>query len=154
LKVRSALLLQPAVNQFCLAQTGQVPDSTLPGGFHSALAKLQVPLYTTFSAKDFPLHDTFHLSLRRAKDLGEAAIAGAPPSIYCALGGYGPQGITRGLVTHEIQDSEPYEFPPDTTVLALDGTHNRINGHGDVTNRYTYWALVDQDQQEHERSRE
>jgi pimeloyl-ACP methyl ester carboxylesterase len=147
LKVRSALLLQPAVNQFCLAQTGHVPDSTLPGGFHAALAKLQVPLYTTFSAKDFPLHDTFHLSLRRAKDLGEAAIAGAPPSIYCALGGYGPKGLTRGLVTREIQDSQPYEFLSGTTVLALDGTNNRINGHGDVTNRYTYWALVDQDLQ-------
>jgi pimeloyl-ACP methyl ester carboxylesterase len=147
LKVRSALLLQPAVNQYCLAQTGQVPESTLAGGFHSALAKLQVPLYTTFSAKDFPLHETFHLSLRRAKDLGEAAIAGAPPSIYCALGGYGPQGLKTGVVTREIQDAGQYEFPREATVLALDGTRDRINGHGDVANRYTCWALVDQDQQ-------
>ncbi|MFL6575943.1 MAG: hypothetical protein ACJ8MR_04970 [Povalibacter sp.] len=145
LKVRSALLLQPAVNQFCLAQTGLVPKSAMPGGFNAALAKLAIPLYTTFSGKDFPLHETFHLTLRRAKDLGEAAIAGAPPSIYCALGGYGPQGLRSGVVTTPIQDAGSYDIPAETSVLALDGTQDRINGHGDVANRYTCWALVDQD---------
>jgi hypothetical protein len=147
IKVRSALLLQPAVNQFCLADAGHVPKTTKAGGFHAALDQLRVPLYSTFSAKDFPLHDTFHLALRRSRDLGEVEIAaGAPPSIYCALGGYGPQGLNGGVATLQIQDSGKYEFPASSKVVALDGTHGRINGHGDVANRYTCWALVDQDQ--------
>ncbi|HKE96832.1 MAG TPA: hypothetical protein VKB34_21170, partial [Povalibacter sp.] len=147
-KVRSALLLQPAVNQFCLADAGQVPQSTQPGGFHRALDQLQLPLYSTFSAKDFPLHETFHLSLRRSRDLGEAEIAaGAPPSIYCALGGYGPRGLANGeLATVQIQDAGKYEFATTARVVALDGTAGRINGHGDVTNRYTCWSLAEQDQ--------
>jgi hypothetical protein len=146
-KIRSALLLQPAINQFSLADAGQIPKSSQPGGFRKALDQLALPLYTTYSAKDFPLHDTSHLALRRAKDLGEAEIAaGAPPSIYCALGGYGPRGIASGAaVRAEIQDSGSYEFPASSRVLALDGTAGRINGHGDVTNRYTWWALVEQD---------
>lgn len=146
-KVRSALLLQPAVNQFCLADAGQIPGSAQAGGFRKALDQLALPLYTTFSAKDFPLHDTFHLALRRAKDLGEAAIAaGAPPSIYCALGGYGPCGIANGAAASaQIQDSGSYELSAGSRVLALDGTAGRINGHGDVTNRYTWWALAEQD---------
>lgn len=145
--VRSALLLQPAVNQYCLAAAGQIPKSTQGGGFRRALAQLQLPLYTTFSARDFPLHETFHLSLRRSKDLGEAEIAaGAPPSIYCALGGYGPNGVAAtDLATMQIQDSGTYTFAAGVQVVALDGTQGRINGHGDVSNPYTWWSLVDQD---------
>jgi hypothetical protein len=137
------------VNQFCLAEAGQIPTSVNGGGFRDALNQVQLPIYSTFSAKDFPLHETFHLSLRRAKDLGEAAIAaGGPPSIYCALGGYGPRGLSAGAVAiAPIQDSGQYVIPTGTRVLALDGTQSRINGHGDITNRYACWALVDQDQQ-------
>lgn len=149
-KVRSALLLQPAVNQFCLAEAGQIPKTTTPGGFRKALDQLRLPLYSTFSAKDFPLHDTFHLALRRKKDLGEAEIAaGAPPSIYCALGGYGPSGLTNGAAASvQIQDAGRYEFAAASRVVALDGTQGRINGHGDVANRYTCWSLVEQDQRQ------
>lgn len=147
--VRSALLLQPAVNQYCLAEAGLVPTSVNAGGFRDALTHLRLPIYSTFSAKDFPLHDTFHLSLRRAKDLREAAIAGGAPSIYCALGGYGPRGLrAHTVMTTEIQDSDRYSFTPGTRLLALDGSRDRINGHGDITNRYACWALVDQDQQQ------
>lgn len=147
-KVRSGLLLQPAVNQFCFAEAGRIPKSQKAGGFKPALDRLQGPLYSTFSGKDFPLHETFHLALRRSKDLGEAEIAaGAPPSIYCALGGYGPSGLADGSVVRmQIQDAGTYAIPPGARIVALDGTQGRINGHGDVTNRYACWALVDQDQ--------
>lgn len=147
-KVRSALLLQPAVNQFCFADAGQIPRSAHAGGFRKALDQLSLPLYTTFSAKDFPLHDTFHLALRRSKDLGEAEIAaGAPPSVYCALGGYGPRGLATGATASvQIQDAGAYVFAPANRIVALDGTQGHINGHGDVTNRYACWALAEQDQ--------
>jgi hypothetical protein len=147
-KVRSALLLQPAVNQYCFAESGQIPGSTRAGGFQRALDQVALPVYTTFSAKDFPLHDTFHLALRRGKDLGEAEIAaGAPPSIYCALGGYGPQGLNpASAAVVEIAGSGAYAYASTARVVALDGTQDRINGHGDVTNPYTFWALAEQDQ--------
>lgn len=147
-KVRSALLLQPAVNQFCFADAGRIPKSQNAGGFRKALDQLELPLYTTFSAKDFPLHDTFHLALRRAKDLGEAEIAaGAAPSVYCALGGYGPSGLADGgVVRTQIEDTGSYAIAQGARILALDGTQGRINGHGDVTNPCTWWALIDQDQ--------
>ena len=147
-KVRSALLLQPAVNQFCFADAGRIPKSQNAGGFRKALDQLELPLYTTFSAKDFPLHDTFHLALRRAKDLGEAEIAaGAAPSVYCALGGYGPSGLADcGVARTQIEDTGSYAIAQGARILALDGTQGRINGHGDVTNPCTWWALIDQDQ--------
>lgn len=149
-KVRSALLLQPAVSQFCLAEAGQIPRTTRAGGFRPALEQLQLPLYATFSAKDFPLRETFHLALRRTKDLGEVEIAaGSAPSPYCALGGYGPRGLAAGAVaTLQIEDTGHYEIPAGSKVAALDGTQGRINGHGDVTNRYTWWALIEQDQRQ------
>lgn len=146
-KVRSALLLQPAVNQYCFAESGKVPKHDGAGGFRRALQQVELPIYTTFSAKDIPLHDTFHLALRRGKDLGEAEIAaGAPPSIYCALGGYGPQGLSASAFTETaIEHSSPYQYDAAVRVVGLDGSEQRINGHGDVTNRYTFWALADQD---------
>ena len=147
-KIRSALLLQPAVNQFCFAEAGKIPDSIRAGGFRKALEQVAIPVYSTVSAKDFPLHDTFHLALRRGKDLGEAEIAaGAPPSKFCALGGYGPQGLSpASAVVMEIAESGTYAYAPTARVVALDGTKDRINAHGDVTNAYTFWALAEQDQ--------
>ena len=59
----------------------------------------QKPILSTFSSHDFPLTKTFHLALRRGKDLGEARIAGAePPSVYAALGGFGPRGCGERLI--------------------------------------------------------
>jgi hypothetical protein len=146
-KVRSALLLQPAVNQYCFAEPGQIPGMDAAGGFRPALDQVVLPIYVTLSTKDFPLHETFHLALRRGKDLGEAEIAaGAPPSKFCALGGYGPQGVSPASTDSlEIADSGSYEYKPTARVVALDGSEDRINSHGDVTNRYTFWALSEQD---------
>lgn len=146
-KVRSALLLQPAVNQYCFAEAGRIPGVGGAGGFRPALDNVALPVYCTLSVKDFPLHDTFHLALRRGKDLGEAEIAaGAPPSKFCALGGYGPQGLGPGFSdVFQIVDSGGYAFGPAVRVVALDGTEDRINSHGDVTNSFTFWALAEQD---------
>jgi pimeloyl-ACP methyl ester carboxylesterase len=146
-KVRSALLLQPAVNQYCFAEVGQIPGMDGAGGFRPALNQIALPIYTTLSAKDFPLHDTFHLALRRGKDLGEAEIAAeGPPSKFCALGGYGPQGVSEASTDLlEIADSGSYAYKPTARVVALNGSADRINCHGDVTNQYTFWALSEQD---------
>ena len=146
-KVRSLLLLQPAVNQYCFAEAGQIPGRNGAGGFQSVLSQVALPIFTTLSAKDFPLHEAFHLALRRGKDLGEAEIAaGEPPSKFCALGGYGPRGVSPASIeVLEIADSGSYPTRPATRLVALNGSNNRINGHGDVTNRYTFWALSEQD---------
>jgi hypothetical protein len=146
-KARSALLLQPAVNQYCFAEAGRIPENAGGGGFRSALDQVKLPIYSTFSPHDFPLHGTFHLALRRAKDLGEAEIAaGAPPSIYCALGGYGPQGMADGsTATIPIVDHGAFDYPPSARVVALDGAGGRITAHGDVTNAFACWALAEQD---------
>lgn len=147
-KARSLLLLQPAVNQYCFAEAGKIPGKDGAGGFQGVLSQVALPIYSTFSAKDFPLHDTFHLALRRGKDLGEAEIAaaGEPPSKFCALGGYGPRGVSPASIkVLVIADSENYPTEPATRLVALDGSSDRINGHGDVTNRYTFWALAEQD---------
>jgi hypothetical protein len=146
-KARSALLLQPAVNQYCFAESGKVPKHDGAGGFRRALDQVELPIYTTFSAKDVPLHDTFHIALRRSKDLGEAEIAaGAPPSIYCALGGYGPQGLSAASYAEAVIDQAgTYNYAATARVVALNGSMQRINGHSDVTNPYTFWALAEQD---------
>jgi pimeloyl-ACP methyl ester carboxylesterase len=146
-KVRSALLLQPAVNQYCFAEAGQIPGMGGEGGFRPALNQVAIPIYVTLSSKDFPLHDAFHLALRRGKDLGEAEIAaGAPPSKFCALGGYGPQGVSAASAHFlAIADSGTYPYKSTARVVALDGSEDRINSHGDVANRYTFWALSEQD---------
>ncbi|MDM0122587.1 hypothetical protein [Variovorax arabinosiphilus] len=146
-KARSALLLQPAVNQYCFAEAGSIPHTQGSGGFARAIDQVELPIYSTFSPHDFPLHDTFHLALRRAKDLGEAELAAeAPPSIYCALGGYGPQGMANGSAsTIPIVEQATFEYPATARVVALDGAGERITSHGDVTNAFTCWALAEQD---------
>ncbi|HEY6411243.1 MAG TPA: hypothetical protein VIY29_27605, partial [Ktedonobacteraceae bacterium] len=89
--VHSILLLEPAISYLCFAKdatgTGQ------PGGYRSALQKVEDPILLTFSSHDIPLTQLFHLAVRRPSDLGEMQIAGAPPSRYAALGGYGPGGV-------------------------------------------------------------
>lgn len=137
--VESMLLLQPAVNHLCFAE--QVPDVGKPGGYHAALARVRKPILSTYSAHDFPLHDTFHLALRRARDLGEPIIAagGEPPSRFAALGGYGPRFCGESL--RPIQDHpQLYDFTGDPPIIGLDATRT-IAGHSKVINESTFWAL-------------
>jgi hypothetical protein len=140
--VRSLLLLQPAVSHLCFAAS--VPGSGKPGGYRGALERVELPIVTTFSAHDQPLTRFFHLALRRGRDLGEpeVAAAGEPPNRYAALGGFGPRGADADTVVVPAADpGEPYDLgPPGPEVLAVDATRT-ISGHGDVSNRSTWWML-------------
>lgn len=145
-EVQSLLLLEPAVNYLCFA--GQVPKRRRPGGFRGAMGRVKQPIMTTFSANDAALHDFFHLAVRRKKDLGEVAIAalGVVPSIYAALGGWGPGGLDAGEVAELPLTRYPNRYATtDTTcrVYALNGTVG-ITSHSDVINDWTYWALYNQ----------
>jgi len=143
--VDSLLLLQPAVSYLCFS--AKVPGTNRKGGYRMALEQDRVrsPIVSTYSKKDFPLHETFHLSLRRQADLGEAQIAAAvtsagdPPSRYCALGGYGPRGAGEHLMHLPTAGTD---LPLDAAgIIGLDGSKNLITGHGDVKTRETAWVM-------------
>jgi hypothetical protein len=141
IRVRSVLLLQPAVNRFCFADN----IDGVPGGYRKVLNRTELPILTTFSSHDSPLSSFFHLGVRRSADLGEQRIAGAP-SKYSALGGYGPAGLREGeSATVEIA-GPPQKYTldrPGVRIIALDGSNKKkINSHGDVRNQFTEWALV------------
>lgn len=142
-QVESILLLEPAISHLCFAV--DVKDGR-PGGYRSVLDLVRLPIFSTFSKNDFPLHHVFHLAARRRSDLGEAAIAGGPPSKYAALGGYGPYGCAEGESTHIVLKAagSPYNVAAmNERVVGLDGAVG-INGHGDTENTYVYWALLSQ----------
>jgi hypothetical protein len=137
--VRSLLLLQPAVSHLSFAE--KVPDTDRPGGYRKVLDRVERPIFTTFSAHDAPLTKIFHLAVRREGDLGELVVAGAgdPPSVYAALGGYGPREAKEKLI--DIQDvNQLYELDAATRIFGLRGTRT-ISGHGDISNESTWWAL-------------
>ncbi|MCD5422689.1 hypothetical protein LRS71_24575 [Rhodococcus pyridinivorans] len=136
--VTSMLLLQPAINHLCFST---LPDGRV-GGYRPALGLVDRPILTTFSSHDFPLRNTFHIALQRAKDLGEVEIAAdEPPNRYAALGGWGPRGDV-GFHEVGIKDpGEPYELTDGAPeVWAVNGSRT-IGGHGDVVNDSTAWAL-------------
>lgn len=142
-KIESVLLLQPAISCFCFA--AKVGKQGRQGGYRFALDRSRQPVMTTYSSHDVPLTRVFHWAARRASDLGEAVIAGAPPSKYAALGGYGPQGVDDDVVTVTAKR------PPDRYSLQVAGRRiiaieadDAIKGHGDVTNQATAWALLNQ----------
>lgn len=148
--VASALLLQPAVSHLCFAD--EVPGSGLPGGYRAALGpdRVTAPIFITYSRRDFPLHRTFHLAVRREADLGEARIAadpeattaGAPPSRYAALGGYGPRRAGQMLVDPLPPAGSAFPMPgPEVRIVAFDGSTGPITGHGAVTGTEVAWAL-------------
>lgn len=138
-KVESMLLLQPAVSYLCFAE--KVPGKNYPGGYNPALNRVNKPILTTYSKNDFPLTKTFHIALRRKDDLGELKIAavGQPPSKYAALGGYGPRKCGEQLI--DILDvNVPYDLNIDNPIIGLRADRT-INGHGDISNLSTWWAL-------------
>jgi hypothetical protein len=143
----SLLLLQPAVSHLCFAT--RVPGTNQAGGYRRALDPTVVrgPIMSTYSRRDFPLHATFHLSLRRRADLGEARIAGGgtsagdPPSRYAALGGYGPRGSGEVLVDPIHPAGGSYRDRFAAPIVGLDGSQGGITGHGDVAKAETVWPL-------------
>ncbi len=139
-RVKSVLLLQPAVSHLCFA--ARVSGSNDPGGYRLALERVATPIFATYSRHDVALHDTFHLMLRRDEDLGEARIAGAdeePPSKYAALGGYGPRGAGERLVP--VNDvGQRYDLNLGAPVYGIKADRT-ISGHGDISNESTWWAL-------------
>lgn len=144
--VDSLLLLQPAVNYLCFAT--QVPKTGLPGGFRPALEHIRQPVLSTFSANDDALHDFFHWALRRRSDLGEPlmALLGQVPSLYCALGGWGPGGMADGEAGEIGLAACPDRYDLSTAtvrVYAVRGDTG-IRSHSDVVNDFTFWALYNQ----------
>jgi hypothetical protein len=142
--VDSVLLLQPAVSHLCFA--ADVPGLDQPGGYRDALSPTRVrrPVRTTFSSHDAPLTRFFHLALRRRTDLGEIAIAGEPPGRYAALGGFGPGGLSDEGTVEPAQDpGEPYAHGDRARVIGVESSRV-ISGHGDISNPWTWWMLVDQ----------
>lgn len=142
--VNSALLLQPAVSYLCFAE--DATGTGRPGGYRSALTRVEQPILSTFSSEDGPLHDFFHLAVRRESDLGEERMAGGPPpSRYAALGGYGPDGCDsdcREIAIKKVGD--PYQLAGGAPrIYGLDGA-GAIHGHGDISNDFTWWALYSQ----------
>ena len=138
--LHSLLLLQPAVSH--LACAAKVPGQSHPGGYHAALTRVQRPIVSTYSRRDWPLSSLFHLVARRAADLGEMRIAartGAPPSKFAALGGYGPRESGERLI--DIIDApNPYSLAGATRLVGVNGSRT-ISGHGDISNESTWWVL-------------
>lgn len=143
-KVTSVLLLQPAVNAFCFASR-IAENEGKPGAFKSALDRTERPIFSTFSSRDAALSKFFHIALRRDGDLGELRPAAGPPSMFAALGGFGPGGMDEGESKTVVMIGSPAKYDmsnPKIRLYALDASDNRITGHGDVRNEFTEWALI------------
>jgi hypothetical protein len=142
--VESVLLLQPACSHLCFA--ADVPGLGQPGGYRNALepGRCRQPVMATLSSHDRPLTRDFHLFVRRRSDLGEVVIAGRAPSRYAALGGFGPDGVEgQGSVLPATDPGQPYR--PDTGARVVGVESSRvISDHSDVSNRWTWWMLLDQ----------
>jgi pimeloyl-ACP methyl ester carboxylesterase len=143
-KVASVLLLQPAINVFCFAQSIQENDGK-PGAFRAALERTEMPIFSTFSSRDAPLTNFFHIALRRDGDLGEIRPAAGPPSKFAALGGFGLAGMQPGESKTVPMLAPPHKYDlsnPGIRLYAVDGSEQGIVSHGDVRNSYTEWGLV------------
>ena len=140
-KVASVLLLQPAISH--LAFAGKVPSTNHAGGYASIPSKISKSLLMTYSAKDVALHELFHIALRRDADLGEFNIAGTgePPSLYAALGGYGPRLAGETLHKKLPEPGVPFDLPREPSPVAFDGSAGQVNSHGDVATPYTAWLM-------------
>lgn len=142
--VTSVLLLQPAVNAFCFASSIE-ENGRKPGAFRPAMKRSDQPIFITFSSHDAPLTKFFHIALRRDGDLGEIRPAVGPPSMFAALGGFGPGGMNAGESNTVTMIGVPAKYDisnPNVRMYALDGSNQKIMGHGDVRNEFTEWALI------------
>jgi pimeloyl-ACP methyl ester carboxylesterase len=139
--VESALLLQPAMSYLAFAP--DVPGLNAPGGYRPALERCVQPVRATYSQFDIPLTKLFHLAVRRASDLGEVQIAGAPPSRYSALGGFGPAERPDSAQVAARPPGSRYDAPAGARVLGV-AASEVIRGHSDISNEATWWMLLDQ----------
>jgi pimeloyl-ACP methyl ester carboxylesterase len=139
-KIASMLLLQPAISCYSFAR--DVLGLGFDGGYRPVPGRVERPVVATFSAEDRPLSLFFHLAVRRAEDLGDQRTAGAPPSRFAALGGYGPQGVEQEVQIVELREflsgkaREILAHPvlrPSTRIVGVNGT-GLITSHGDVRN--------------------
>ena len=136
------MLLQPAISARCFAADAYQGQ---PGGYHDVPRRVKLPITTTYSAEDVPLHDAFHLAVCRRYDLGERqpAPGAAIVPLFAALGGYGPQHVAGEANFWDIKT--PWDVYPtpvnefETRSSQLNGT-GVIHGHGDVKNDATAWA--------------
>jgi hypothetical protein len=139
--VASLLLLQPAISYLCFGTN--IDGKGTDGGYRKALKRIDGPIFSTFSKNDAPLTKFFHIAVRRNSDLGEQKIAGVPPSQYAALGGFGPGGMEAGESTTVIMPAVGTKYPiEDAKIFGIDGSNNKITGHGDISNEFTEWALL------------
>jgi pimeloyl-ACP methyl ester carboxylesterase len=142
-QVHSVLLLQPAISAFCFAS--EVPGREGPGGYRVALDRVRQPIVTTFSRHDHPLTHLFHMAVRRRRDLGELAIAGAEDNKFRALGGFGPAGCdTECEVLTMKTPVDEYDLQNNSARILALRADDQIFGHGDVSNLATWWALFNQ----------
>ncbi|SDY48144.1 hypothetical protein SAMN05661080_03612 [Modestobacter sp. DSM 44400] len=138
--VHSMLLLQPAVNHLCFAEAGNGEPA---GGYRVVLDRVEKGIFSTYSAHDKPLTQFFHWALRRDGDLREPLPAPwpDPPSVYAALGGYGPHGAEASTQWHALQpQGGAYQLDPERKLVALDGTRG-IAGHSAISVPATWWAF-------------
>ncbi len=138
--VHSMLLLQPAVNHLCFAEAGGGEPA---GGYRVVLDRVEQRIFTTYSAHDAPLTKFFHWALRRDGDRREPLPAPwpEPPSIFAALGGFGPHGAAAETQWRTLQPlGRTYDLDADRKLVALDGT-SAIAGHGAISVPATWWAL-------------
>ncbi|UWU68049.1 hypothetical protein [Bradyrhizobium sp. NC92] len=147
-RMKSLLLLQPAISYLSFAT--HIPGRDAPGGYRDAFDLVETPIFSTYSAADIPLHAIYHLALLRQKDLGELQIAappttaGSPPSVYAALGGYGPRDAAEQLVDPIPLPGEHVDYP-NAPIVGFDGSAgNRIDAHGGIANPSTAWLLREQ----------
>jgi hypothetical protein len=142
-KVESALLMQPAISQYAFAES--VPERNVPGGFFKARSRVRLPIAATFSSRDKPLHDMFHLSVRRHDDLGELQYAGVEsPSKFAAMGGYGPRATAGATIIPIRNPGAAYQLPAAPAVIGVEGSRV-IDGHGGILNAdvwYLSWTLA------------
>ena len=142
--VYSVLLLQPAISYLCFAV--DATGTGLEGGYRGALKRVEQSIMTTYSARDIPLTQFFHLAVRRPSDIGDEQIAGAPPpSRYAALGGFGPGGCDTDCSEVEMkQIGDLYDLVSNDRMIHVLNGVQVISGHGDVSNNSTWWALYNQ----------
>jgi hypothetical protein len=138
--VDSLLLLQPAVSHRCFAR-----DELGTGGYVDAPeARVDLPILSTFSKHDIPLRRFFHFAARRAVDRDELRTAAGELSRYAALGGYGPHGVAGGSPHLEALQPGPnhaYDLGDSAHVVYGIDASATIDGHGDIDNASTHWAL-------------